>query len=57
MKTEFSDDLAKVSCENEKFQKTIQNLEDELKSQKDEIEHLNVQNRTLQQTVTSKNTE
>ena len=57
MKTEFSDDLAKVSCENEKFQKTIQNLEDELKSQKDEIEMLKVQNRTLQQTVTSKNSQ
>ena len=57
MKIEFSDDLAKVSCENEKFQKTIQDLEDRLKSQKDEIENLNVQKRTLQQTVTSKNAE
>ena len=57
MKTEFSDDLAKVSCENEKFQKTIQDLEDVLKSQKDELENLKVQNRTLQQTVTSKNAE
>ena len=53
----YSEDLAKISHENQRFQRRIQDLEEELKSQTNEIKSLKTKNISLDQTASSKDSE
>ena len=53
----YSEDLAKISHENQRFQRRIQDLEEELKSQTNEIKSLKTKNTSLDQTASSKDSE
>ena len=57
LKTTYSEDLAKISQENESYQRRIQDLEDQFKSQNKEITSMKSENVSLHQKISTKNSE